>query len=146
MRYTLATMLNLTGTLSGSVPLKTLRHDEAVLGSVEGLLGREGLPVTERGPNFVEFKRLSWGEFSTANKWPTLAIYSQGRFEIENTSYGRRLRYVLRSPGLLLFCLIGGCVRDALTESLARVGFGTNYELTADGRLIDDLIDKLFVP
>lgn len=35
-------------------------------------------------------------------------------------------------------------VREALTEELARVGFDSDYELTAEGRLIEGLIDALF--
>jgi hypothetical protein len=36
-------------------------------------------------------------------------------------------------------------VRDALTEALARIGFKSNYELTQQGRILEDLIDRFFV-
>ena len=36
-------------------------------------------------------------------------------------------------------------VRGALTEELARRGFDANYEPTAEGRLIQDMIDDFFV-
>jgi hypothetical protein len=35
-------------------------------------------------------------------------------------------------------------VRAALTEHLAKVGFGVSYEPTAEGRLLESLIDRFF--
>lgn len=37
-------------------------------------------------------------------------------------------------------------IRDALTVQLAESGFDDAYEPNAEGRLIEDLIDLLFVP
>ena len=37
-------------------------------------------------------------------------------------------------------------IRAALTVQLAEIGFDENYNLTAEGALIEDLIDRLFVP
>ena len=37
-------------------------------------------------------------------------------------------------------------IREALTVQLAEIGFDENYNLTAEGALIEDLIDGLFVP
>lgn len=36
-------------------------------------------------------------------------------------------------------------LRGACTDALARIGFDTRHELTADGRVLEELIDKLFV-
>jgi hypothetical protein len=36
-------------------------------------------------------------------------------------------------------------LRAALTDQLARVGFDKDYSPTAQGQIIEDLIDKLFV-
>ena len=36
-------------------------------------------------------------------------------------------------------------IRGALTVELARCGFDADYEPTTEGRLIEDLIDDLFV-
>lgn len=36
-------------------------------------------------------------------------------------------------------------LRDCCTDRLDEVGFDENYELTADGRKLDELVDKLFV-
>ena len=33
---------------------------------------------------------------------------------------------------------------DALTYHLARVGFDSEYKLTDDGRILEDLIDRFF--
>ena len=35
-------------------------------------------------------------------------------------------------------------LRTVLTELLAKVGFDTNYALTKEGRVLEDLIDKLY--
>ena len=36
-------------------------------------------------------------------------------------------------------------LRGACTDALARIGFDGRDELTADGRVLEELIDKLFV-
>ena len=36
-------------------------------------------------------------------------------------------------------------LRDCCTDRLDEVGSDENYELTADGRKLDELVDKLFV-
>lgn len=35
--------------------------------------------------------------------------------------------------------------REALTNELAKVGFDENYDLTAEGRILEDLIDFFHV-
>lgn len=37
-------------------------------------------------------------------------------------------------------------LRDCLTDRLARIGFDENHAPNADGRLLEDLIDRFFVP
>lgn len=37
-------------------------------------------------------------------------------------------------------------LRERLTTQLALIGFDENYEPTEEGRIIEDLIDKLFIP
>lgn len=36
-------------------------------------------------------------------------------------------------------------LRGACTDALQRIGFNASDELTAEGRVLEDLIDKLFV-
>jgi hypothetical protein len=36
-------------------------------------------------------------------------------------------------------------VRTALTELLAKIGFDANYSPTKEGRVLEELIDKLFI-
>lgn len=36
-------------------------------------------------------------------------------------------------------------LRDACSEALQRIGFDVSYDLTAEGRVLQDLIDKLFI-
>jgi hypothetical protein len=36
-------------------------------------------------------------------------------------------------------------LRDACSEALQRIGFDVSYDLTAEGRVLEDLIDKLFI-
>jgi len=57
-------------------------------------------------------------------------------FEAINAEMGwLRLRRAMTEP-----------IRDALTVQLAEIGFDEAYEPNADGRLIEDLIDRLFMP
>ena len=35
--------------------------------------------------------------------------------------------------------------RSAFTDRLAKVGFGVDYELTGEGSLLEDLIDRFYV-
>ena len=37
-------------------------------------------------------------------------------------------------------------LRSKLTEQLAKSGFDKDYNLTVEGRIVEDLIDRLFVP
>lgn len=37
-------------------------------------------------------------------------------------------------------------IRSYLTERLAKVGFDEDYELTLEGRILEDLIDHLYMP
>jgi|GEM_PF-608734 len=35
--------------------------------------------------------------------------------------------------------------REAFTNQLAKVGFDENYDLTAEGRILEDLIDRFYI-
>ena len=37
-------------------------------------------------------------------------------------------------------------LRDAFTDRLAKVGFDKDYDPTAEGRMLEDLIDRFFMP
>ncbi len=50
----------------------------------------------------------------------------------------------LQRPSFALDAKDTEAAREALTEELVRVGFDSDYELTAEGRLIESLIDALF--
>jgi hypothetical protein len=63
---------------------------------------------------------------------------SLGQWDVEQRSadsYRIRLDRSILNP-----------LRDELIELVVRVGFDENYNLTAEGALIEDLIDGLFVP
>ena len=36
-------------------------------------------------------------------------------------------------------------LREACSEALQRVGYNASYDLTAEGRVLEDLIDRLFI-
>ena len=36
--------------------------------------------------------------------------------------------------------------RDAFTEQLAKIGFDEKYNVTPEGKMLEDLIDRFFVP
>ncbi|WP_428149841.1 hypothetical protein [Brevundimonas sp.] len=65
---------------------------------------------------------------------------------LERLRVPERIKVALRHPSLALAVEDAEVVRDALTTELATVGFDPEYELTAEGRLIEDLIDALFIP
>lgn len=52
----------------------------------------------------------------------------------------------LQKPSFELDTDAAETVRDELTTLLPTVGFDADYELTAEGRIIEDLIDALFIP
>ena len=56
-----------------------------------------------------------------------------------------RIKVEVRKPSLALDVEDAETVRDALTAELAKVGFDADYELTAEGRLIEGMIDALFI-
>jgi hypothetical protein len=37
-------------------------------------------------------------------------------------------------------------LRDLLTEQLAKVGFDRDYKLSSEGRMLEELIDRLYEP
>jgi len=41
---------------------------------------------------------------------------------------------------------VAGPIRDVLAERLVKVGFDENYEPNEEGKFLEDLIDRLFVP
>ena len=65
---------------------------------------------------------------------------------LEQLRVAERIEVTLQRPSFTLDANDAGTVREALTEELARVGFDRHYELTAEGRLIEGLIDALFIP
>lgn len=65
---------------------------------------------------------------------------------LERLRVPERIEVTLQRPSFALDANDAETVREALTEELARVGFDPDYELTSEGRLIEGLIDALFIP
>lgn len=65
---------------------------------------------------------------------------------LERLRVSDRIAVTLRRPSFVLDVEDANTVRDALTEELATVGFDLDYELTSEGRLIESMIDALFIP
>lgn len=65
---------------------------------------------------------------------------------LEALTVPERIKTALNAPIVELDDEVADVLRDALSEELMMVGFDLDYELTPEGRLIEDLIDKLFVP
>lgn len=65
---------------------------------------------------------------------------------LERLSLSERMKTALRVPIVELDDEAADVLRDALSDELMMVGFDLEYELTPEGRLIEDLIDSLFVP
>lgn len=67
------------------------------------------------------------------------------RAMLERLRVRERIKSTLQRPNFALDTNDAETVREALTKELARVGFDPDYELTVEGRLIESLIDALFI-
>lgn len=68
------------------------------------------------------------------------------RAVLERLQLPDRIVETLQKPSFELDTDAAETVRDELTTLLPTVGFDADYELTAEGRIIEDLIDALFIP
>lgn len=68
------------------------------------------------------------------------------RAVLERLPLPDRIVETLQEPSFELDTDAAETVRDELTALLLTVGFDADYELTAEGRIIEDLIDALFIP
>ena len=92
--------------LRGSVSLVGAGSDDAVLDHLETLLERQRKGVSERGEDYLVFNDPLWSDPFGPN-WLAMVIYDRGRFWIDHSLGGRRLRYDLRSLHGMVFCLFG---------------------------------------
>jgi hypothetical protein len=62
--------------------------------------------------------------------------------------FRKRLTFIANKIGYSAFLDLteedANYLRDACSEQLQRVGFDKDYELTNEGRILEDLIDKSF--
>lgn len=77
---------------------------------------------------------------------PNLTPTADQRAILERLRVPDRIKAALRHRSFALDVEDSEIVRNALTDELARVGFDLDYELTAERRLIEALIDALFIP
>ena len=97
-------MLDSVWHLRGSVRLDGVGSNDIALTRVEQLLESQRKSVSERGPDYLVFDHPLWRDPFGPN-WLAMVIYDRGRFWIEQTLHGRRLRYDLRSLHGMVFCL-----------------------------------------
>lgn len=97
-------MLDFGWHLRGSVPLRGQGPSVTALDSVERMLESQRKTVSERGPNYLVFNDPLWSNLFGPN-WLAMVIYDHGRFWIEQSVEGQRLRYDLRSLHGMVFCL-----------------------------------------
>jgi len=77
----------------------------------------------------------------------TMNPTDEERAVLERLNVPDHVRAALQRPGTLTIAAEDAeTVRDALTVELARTGFDAAYEPNVEGRLIEDLIDRLFIP
>ena len=78
-----------------------------------------------------------------------MAVYlsptPEQRAILERLNVPEDVAAALRQTSFTLKAQEAETVRGALTEVLARRGFDVDYEPTTEGRLIEDLIDDLFI-
>jgi len=99
-------MLHFVWHLRGSIPLDGRDRSVAALDRVEQLLERQRKIVSERGSDYLVFEDPPWRHLFSPN-WLAMVMYDQGRFWIERSLDGQRLRYDLRSVHGMVFCLFG---------------------------------------
>jgi hypothetical protein len=97
-------MLDIVWHFRGSFLLDGVGSNEVVLDRVEQLLQRQRKIVSERGTDYLVFDDPLWRDLFGPN-WLAMVIYDHGRFWIEQSPHGRRLRYDLRSLHGMVFCL-----------------------------------------
>lgn len=76
----------------------------------------------------------------------TLTPTNEQRAILERLHVPDHIRVTLRRTSFTLDVEDSEAVRDALTQEMAQTGFDAAYEPTAEGRVIEDLIDALFIP
>jgi hypothetical protein len=64
-----------------------------------------------------------------------------------NNDFNKNIKIIKNNKSILIECSEEQAdeIRDACGEKLQIVGFGKNYELTNEGRILEDLIDKFFI-
>ena len=92
--------------LRGSVSLKETMSDDEAMERVRWLLTRQRKPLTRQSIDHLIFDDPLWDR-SAFSRWRAMFLYDCGRFWIDHSPRGRRLRYDLRSLHAMLFCLIG---------------------------------------
>ncbi|KQY75304.1 hypothetical protein [Brevundimonas sp. Root1423] len=76
----------------------------------------------------------------------TLNPTAEQRAILQRLDVPEQIAVAMRLPSFTLGVEDARTVGDALTDEMARHGFDLDYEPTAKGRLIEDLIDQLFIP
>jgi hypothetical protein len=102
-------MLDFGWHLRGSIPLDGRDRSVTALDRVEQLLERQRKTVSERGSEYLVFNDPFWSNPFRRN-WLAMVIYDHGRFWIERSFDGQRLRYDLRSLHGMMFCLFGALI------------------------------------
>jgi len=121
-------MLDFIWHLRGSTALAGSCTNDAALNAVTALLKKQRKPIVEFGVNSIAFNDPLWSNPFSMNH-SSMVIYDRGRFWIEQTLNGPRLRYELRSLHGMVFCLFGALT--ALLFGLASGGFIWGLEVAA---------------
>ena len=90
--------------LRGSIPTDTDMNPSAIIQRIEGLLEKQRKDITERKDDFISFYTPLWSGIFGPN-WLAMVIYEKGRFCVEHSASGCRLRYDLRSLHGFVYCL-----------------------------------------
>jgi hypothetical protein len=81
--------------------------------------------------------QLSHDEISYLSAMPELELLHQALLHADSTfAHGVA---VMLSRDLIEKC------RETLTDRLGKVGFDENYEVTSEGKMIENLIDRFYV-
>lgn len=94
--------------LRGSVPLEEINGDTATLDRVEQFLEKQQKSARERGSDYVVFDDPMW--LLGGPNWLAMVMYDRGRFFIEQSVSGQKLRYDLRSLHAMVFCMFAAFI------------------------------------
>ncbi|MFC3173636.1 hypothetical protein ACFOD9_05165 [Novosphingobium bradum] len=134
--------------LRGSVELEPETTNEDALTQIESLLSGQMKVISSAGEDFIEFGDSWRFWFGPSNRGLAMAVYDQGRFQIDDRGAGKIVQYDLSSLTDFLFCLLGACVFFAFASAGSSLAYGAKIGTFAFAWLygINMILARLRIP